>query len=98
MGSDLYDLSATISSGGTELASETREGKTIAANAFDIIAFNHTSTAFGSTNASGADDNGLDYTNIQVTFTQVVPEPSAYALLLGGVAVMLTVARRKQRA
>ena len=98
MGSDLYDLSATISSGGTELASETREGKTIAANAFDIIAFNHTSTAFGSTNSAGVADNGLDYTNIQVAFTQVVPEPSAYALLLGGVAVMLTVARRKRRA
>ncbi len=96
-GSDLYDLSATISSGGTLLAGETREGKTIAANAFDIIAFNHASNAFGSTNASGVADNGLDYTNIQVTFTQV-PEPSAYALLLGGVAVMLAVARRKQRA
>ena len=96
-GSDLYDLSATISSGGTPLASETREGKTIAANAFDIIAFNHSSDAFGSTNSSGVADNGLDYTNIQVTFTQV-PEPSAYALLLGGVAVMLAVARRKQRA
>lgn len=97
-GSDLYDLSATISSGGIELASETREGKTIAANAFDIIAFNHSSNAFGSTNSAGVADNGLDYTNIKVTFTQVVPEPSAYALLLGGVAVMLTVARRKRRA
>lgn len=98
VGSDLYDLSATISSGGAVLASETREGKTIAANAFDIIAFNHSGTAFGSTNAAGVADNGLDYTNIQASFTQVVPEPSAYALLLGGVAVMLAVARRKQRA
>lgn len=97
-GSDLYDLSATISSGGTLLASETREGKTIAANAFDIIAFNHSSDAFGSTASAGVADNGLDYTNIQVAFTQVVPEPSAYALLLGGFAVMLAVARRKQRA
>tara|TARA_Y200000002_G_scaffold373779_1_gene373451 strand:- start:299 stop:1264 length:966 start_codon:yes stop_codon:yes gene_type:complete len=97
-GSDLYDLSATISSGGTLLASETREDKTIAANAFDIIAFNHSSNAFGSTNSAGVADNGLDYTNIQVAFTQVVPEPSAYALLLGGFAVMLAVARRKQRA
>jgi hypothetical protein len=96
MGGDLYDLSATISSGGTELASETREGKTIAANTFDIIAFNHSSNAFGSTNSGGVADNGLDYTNIQVAFTQV-PEPSAYALLLGGVAVILAVARRKQR-
>ena len=97
-GSDLYDLSATISSGGTLLASETREGKTIAANAFDIIAFNHSSNAFGSTNSAGVADNGLDYTNIQVAFTQVVPEPSAYALLLGGFGVRLAVARRKQRA
>jgi hypothetical protein len=98
VGSDLYDLSATISSGGAVLASETREGKTIATNAFDIIAFNHSSNAFGSTNGAGVADNGLDYTNIQASFTQVVPEPSAYALLLGGVAVMLAVARRKQRA
>lgn len=97
MGGDLYDLSASISSGGIELASETREGKTIAATAFDIIAFNHSSDAFGSTNSAGVADNGLDYTNIQVAFTQV-PEPSAYALLLGGVAVMLAFARRKQRA
>ena len=97
-GSDLYDLSATISSGGTLLASETREGKTIAASAFDIIAFNHSSAAFGSTDSAGVADNGIDYTNIQVAFTQVVPEPSAYALLLGGFAVMLAVARRKQRA
>ena len=96
-GGDLYDLSASISTGGSELASETREGKTIAANTFDIIAFNHSSAAFGSTNASGVTDNGIDYTNIQVAFTQV-PEPSAYALLLGGVAVVIAVARRKQRA
>ena len=98
MGGDLYDLSASISSAGTELASETREGKTIAANTFDIIAFNHSSNAFGSTNASGVADNGIDYTNIQVAYTQAVPEPSAYALLLGGVAVVIAVARRKQRA
>ncbi|RCL33646.1 MAG: PEP-CTERM sorting domain-containing protein, partial [Puniceicoccaceae bacterium] len=58
----------------------------------------HSSNAFGSTNLAGVADNGLDYTNIQVAFTQVVPEPSAYALLLGGFAVMLAVARRKQRA
>ena len=96
MGDDLYDLSASISSGGTLLASETREGKTIAANSFDIVAFNHSSNAFGSTNASGVADNGIDYTNIQVSFTQV-PEPSAYALLLGGVVVVIAVARRKQR-
>ena len=94
MGGDLYDLSASISFDGAELASETREGKTIAANTFDIIAFNHSSGAFGSTNSSGVADNGIDYTNIQVSFTQV-PEPSAYALLLGGVAVVLAVARRK---
>ena len=96
-GGDLYDLSASISSGGSELASETREGKTIAANTFDIIAFNHSSNAFGSTNSGGVADNGIDYTNIQVAFTQV-PEPSAYALLLGAVAVVIAVARRKQRA
>ena len=96
-GGDLYDLSASISSGGSELASETREGKTIAANTFDIVAFNHSSNAFGSTNSGGVADNGIDYTNIQVAFTQV-PEPSAYALLLGAVAVVIAVARRKQRA
>ena len=97
MGGDLYDLSASISFEGTEIASETREDKTIAANTFDIIAFNHSSNAFGSTNSSGVADNGIDYTNIQVSFTQV-PEPSAYALLLGGVAVVLAVARRKHHA
>ena len=97
VGGDLYDLSASISSGGSELASETREGKTIAANTFDIVAFNHSSNAFGSTNSGGVADNGIDYTNIQVAFTQV-PEPSAYALLLGAVAVVIAVARRKQRA
>jgi hypothetical protein len=97
MGDNLYDLSASISFDGAELASETREGKTIAANTFDIIAFNHSSGAFGSTNSGGVADNGIDYTNIQVAFTQV-PEPSAYALLLGGVAVVIAVARRKQRA
>ena len=96
IGGDLYDLSASISFEGTEIASETREGKTIAADTFDIIAFNHSSNAFGSTNSGGVADNGIDYTNIQVSFTQV-PEPSAYALLLGGVAVVLAVARRKQR-
>lgn len=97
VGGGLYDLSASISSGGSELASETREGKTIAANTFDIVAFNHSSNAFGSTNSGGVADNGIDYTNIQVAFTQV-PEPSAYALLLGAVAVVIAVARRKQRA
>lgn len=97
VGGGLYDLSASISSGGSELASETREGKTIAANTFDIVAFNHSSNAFGSTNSGGVADNGIDYTNIQVAFTQV-PEPSAYTLLLGAVAVVIAVARRKQRA
>lgn len=69
MGNNLYDLSATISYGGSFATFRSR-GKTIAVNAFDIIAFGHSNGAFGSNSNPANTDNGLDYINIQVAFTQ----------------------------
>lgn len=66
-------------------------------NTFDLIAFHATTGAFGGTvgptsgsSTVGEDNNGIDITNIAITFTEAssVPEPSSLALLaLGSMAV-----------
>ncbi|MEM8782124.1 MAG: PEP-CTERM sorting domain-containing protein [Planctomycetota bacterium] len=60
---------------------------TIDSNTFDMLAFHMNSRTFGSTNAQGEPDNGLDFSNISVTFD--VPEPASAVLLgLGGLALL----------
>ncbi|MEM1444910.1 MAG: PEP-CTERM sorting domain-containing protein [Planctomycetota bacterium] len=60
-------------------------------NTFDsvdigMLAFHANSNQFGSTNSRGEPDNGLDFSNVTVTF---VPEPASLSLLaLGGLAML----------
>ena len=61
--------------------------------AFDFLGFAVSGGAFGSVNDAGVADNGIDFTNVSVTFTPV-PEPASMAMLAGG-AMMLAGRRRK---
>ena len=60
---------------------------------FGMLGFHVNSNRFGSNNTAGDPDNGLDFTNVTVEFTQGVPEPSSLGLLiLGG---LLSFKRRR---
>ncbi|MEM9752183.1 MAG: PEP-CTERM sorting domain-containing protein [Planctomycetota bacterium] len=60
---------------------------TIDSDSFDMLAFHMNSRTFGSSNTQGEADNGLDFSNISVTFD--VPEPASAMLLgLGGLAFL----------
>jgi hypothetical protein len=61
---------------------------------FGLLAFGSSSGAFGSSNSPGDPDNGIDITNVSVTFVPV-PEPSSVVLcLLGGLVLLLGKRRR----
>ena len=47
---------------------------------FDMLAFHTNSNKFGSSNTQGDPDNGLDFTNVTITF-KAVPEPTSISLL-----------------
>jgi len=67
---------------------------------FDFLGLSVTSGAFGVANADGLNlvgepDNGLDITNVTVEFIPGVPEPGSAGLLLGVLAGLGLVRRRK---
>ena len=99
----LVDITQSISTGGIGNSS-TISNVSIAdlpsqigvnTTTFDLLAFSTTGGAFGSSNAAGTPDNGIDFTNISVNFTgEAVPEPSSAVLLLGGLCALGLIRRR----
>jgi len=49
---------------------------------FDMLGFSVTSNAFGSSNTPGDPDNGIDFSNVTVTYITAVPEPSSIGMIL----------------
>ncbi|MDB4354161.1 PEP-CTERM sorting domain-containing protein [Akkermansiaceae bacterium] len=71
---------------------ETRTVTSLNTSSYDILAFHVNSETFGSTNAGGEADNGIDFQSVSVEF-EGVPEPSSALLsLLGG---MMAFRRRR---
>ena len=60
---------------------------------FGMLGFHANSNTFGSSNAVGEADNGIDFSNIKIEF--LVPEPSTIALLIGALIAMPSLGRRK---
>lgn len=56
---------------------------------FDLFVLSATSGAFGSNNATGDIDNGIDISNVTVTFNPI-PEPGSLALLSAGVCLLVS--------
>jgi hypothetical protein len=62
-----------------------------------MIAFWANSSVFGSSNASGAADNGIDFSNIKIEFNPV-PEPGTLSMLgMAGLLFAIRTERRKVR-
>ncbi|MFT3855959.1 MAG: PEP-CTERM sorting domain-containing protein [Aquabacterium sp.] len=72
-------------------------GLTITTEAFDIFAKSLGLTNFGKTSMAGIEDYGVIDSTISVT-TTAVPEPSAYALLVAGLAAVGFAAKRRRAA
>lgn len=78
---------------GNILDFETRTVTSIVTSDYDILAFHVNSDTFGSTNASGVADNGIDFQNVNLQF---VPEPSSFATIFGAIALGFSACRRKR--
>ena len=65
-GEDTVDVSTSLSQGGKVLTSHKESDKAEIANNFGMVAFHANSDVFGSANASGEDDNGIDFSNVTV--------------------------------
>ncbi|MCA9237574.1 MAG: hypothetical protein KDA44_19005 [Planctomycetales bacterium] len=73
------DLSGSLSDGAGLLSTYSTSDPTGTIGSLDVLAFHANSRIFGSTNASGDPDNGIEFSNIKIEFTRV-PEPAAAAL------------------
>jgi hypothetical protein len=47
-------------------------------------------------NPNGSTFQNVSYDNVQLTYVAAIPEPSTYALILGGIATLLLIRRRVQ--
>jgi hypothetical protein len=64
---------------------------------FGMIAFWANSSVFGTSNASGAADNGIDFSNIKIEFNPV-PEPATLTMLgMAGLLLAIRTVRRNVR-
>ena len=61
---------------------------------FGFLGFHVNSNTFGSTNAQGSPDNGIDFSNINLRFVSAIPEPGSAGLLMG--AMVLLGAKRRR--
>ncbi|MDP0498493.1 MAG: PEP-CTERM sorting domain-containing protein [Verrucomicrobiota bacterium JB022] len=84
--------------GGGEITSFSVEDDAATTMAFDMFGLHVNSATFGTSNAAGEADNGLDFTNVMVTYVPgaVVPEPSTYAALTALVALGFVACRRRR--
>lgn len=84
-------VASTISQGGSELDSHSRDYTDVATD-LGMLGIWGNSNTFGSTNASGDPDNGITLTRVQV---EVIPEPATLGLL--GISGAFIFAMRRLR-
>ena len=65
-GEDTAEISTSLSQGGKVLTSHKESDKAEIANNFGMVAFHANSDVFGSSNAAGEEDNGIDFSNVVV--------------------------------
>ena len=87
------DIFGSLTRSNVLLTSHTQSDASATVNSIGLLGVYANSSAFGSTNAFGLADNGIDFTNIRI---EVIPEPSALALIMFGLAG-LTVAKFRRR-
>ena len=92
-GAGSMDIFGSLSSSNVLLTSHTQSDASATVNSIGLLGIYANSSAFGSSPTIGAADNGLDFTNIRI---EVIPEPSALALAVFGLAG-LTVAKFRRR-
>lgn len=80
---------------GTHTTNNVLSGLTITTEAFDIFAASLGLTAFGKSSMAAIEDYGV--INSSITVTTAVPEPSTYAMLASGLAVLAFAAKRARR-
>lgn len=100
-----YSVAGNLQLGGTLKLGSVGSFVAQAGQSFDLLDWAGLTGRFGSIDASGlqlAAGTQLDYsqlyTNGTISVTAAVPEPSTYAMLMAGLALMGTVARRRRKA
>ena len=93
-GAGSVSIFGSLSSSNVLLTSHTQVDASATVFNVGVIGAFANSAAFGSTNAFGLADNGIDFTNIKI---EVVPEPSTLILAFFGLAGMaFTIFRRRR--
>ena len=82
-GTDSMDVFGSLSQGSTLLTSYTFSDTSSIVNHLGLVGVWANSTLFGTSPTIGQPDNGIDFTNFKV---ELIPEPSAIALLALGAA------------
>ncbi len=98
-GADTLDITGALFSGATQLSSHTATDLTGIVSSFDVLAFQVGSSTFGSSSVVGELNNGLDFSNVNVQYLAAapVPEPASVAMMLGGLLMVGTFVRRRNR-
>jgi hypothetical protein len=91
-GNDSMDIFGSLSQNNVVLTSHTESDTSGIANHFGLLAFWANANVFGNNTTVGDPNNGIDFTNIRV---ELVPEPSAVALLALGAAGLVLRRRSK---
>lgn len=86
------EITGSISQGATLLSTFTASDATASATTFGMLAFHANSNTFGSSATPGAENNGIDFTNVTIELTQI-PEPG----MLGALSLGLLALRRQRR-
>ena len=89
------DLTGSLSDASGVLSTFTTSDATPSVTTFDLLAFHVNANVFGSSNVVGANDNGIDFTNIRIEYCPAIPEPSTAALVLMGMVSAWAVQRRR---
>ena len=87
-GAGSLDLTSTLFQGATQLSTYTASDASASTTSFGMLAFHANSVTFGSVSTVNTPDNGIDFSNVQIELLPV-PEPSAFALLALGSAIVL---------